>query len=275
VIVDAQLHAGPQRDSAEGLIALMAGVGVGAGLLTQFSRLGSDNRFVLSLAAARPDRFGAVGIVDARPPVVEDELARFTEQPGAVGVRIALVDAEACARFRSGAYDAQLAAAERLDVPVFVFCPTELASLRARAQRYPGVRFVVDHLGLPALVAEAGPHVFERLPEVLGLADCDNVAVKCSAAPIHSALEFPFDDLWPHLERVLDAFGLDRVMWGSDINRIGGMPFTYDAALAFMRDTPRLTPAEKRRILGDSLRRWLRWSPQGVAAPDSKVEIRQ
>jgi L-fuconolactonase len=270
-VVDAQLHAAPGHATAEELLAMMDAVGVNAALLTQFSALGSDTSYILSLAAAHPDRFGAVGMVDAQRPELDEQLARWKEQPGAVGIRITIRSEEDAARLHAGWYEEELALAERAEVPVFVFCPGELPAAAEIARRHPELRLVVDHLGLPALLDEAGPHVFERLPEILALAELPNIAVKCSAAPIHSRQPFPYDDLWPHLERVFDAFGFERVLWGSDINRIGGMPFRYADALGFVEHTDRLGAAEKRLLLGDALRRWVRWSPEGAPPLGSTV----
>jgi L-fuconolactonase len=263
-VVDAQLHAAPGHATAAELIAMMDAVGVNAALLTQFSALGSDNSYILAIADAHPDRFGAVGMVDAQRPELDAQLAQWKQHPAGIGIRITIRSDEDTARLHGGWYDDELALAAREAVPVFIFCPGELESVAAIARRHPELRLVVDHLGLPALLDEAGPHVFEQLPDLLALGALPNVAVKCSAAPIHSTEPYPFDDLWPHLERVIETFGLERVTWGSDINRIGGMPFAYADALGFIQHTNRLSPAEKRLILGDSLRGWLAWSPQGA-----------
>jgi L-fuconolactonase len=265
-VIDGQLHAAPGHATGEELLAMMQAAGVDAALLTQFSSLGSDNSFILSIVAANPTRFGAVGIVDPAQAAVGEQLARWKRQPGAVAVRIAIRGEGDLARLHSGWYDGLLEAADQSDVPVFMFCPSDLGAVRAIAIRHSRLRLVVDHLGLPTLRHEAGPHVFERLGDVLALAECENIALKLSAAPVHSAQDYPFADLWPHLERVFEAFGLARVMWGSDINRIGGMPFPYAEALAYVEQTPRLSLDEKRLLLGDSLRRWVRWSPVGAPA---------
>jgi predicted TIM-barrel fold metal-dependent hydrolase len=265
-VIDGQLHAVPGPESAESLLSMMKAVGVQAALLAQYSGLGSDNSFILSLVAGHPERFAAVGIIDSQPPAVTEQMAAWKRQPGAVGLRIPILNEDGAARLRAGWYEQELALAERAEIPMFIFCPSELATFRTIAVRHPDLHLVLDHLGLPTLGDEVGPRALARLPDALSLADCKNVAIKISAAPIHSIEAYPYADLWPHLERIIDAYGPDRVIWGSDINRKGGMPYSYADSLCFIAHSSRLTPSDKRLILGDSLRRWIGWNPD-VAWP--------
>jgi L-fuconolactonase len=88
----------------------------------------------------------------------------------------------------------------------------------------------------------------------------------------------PFDDVWPHVLRVVEAFGVDRLVWASDISRFQrrtswdwagraarDYPFahvgmhTYADAVELYRSTTRLSAAEKAQLLGGTLRRLLRW----------------
>jgi L-fuconolactonase len=51
--------------------------------------------------------------------------------------------------------------------------------------------------------------------------------VKISGACTMSLQLFPYDDIWDPVLRVIDAFGLDRCMWGTDWTRTIGM-LTYE-----------------------------------------------
>jgi L-fuconolactonase len=84
--------------------------------------------------------------------------------------------------------------------------------------------------------------------------------------------------VWPHVLRVVEAFGVDRLVWVSDISRFQrrtswdwagraarDYPFahvgmhTYADAVELYRSTTRLSAAEKAQLLGGTLRRLLRW----------------
>jgi hypothetical protein len=69
---------------------------------------------------------------------------------------------------------------------------------------------------------------------------------------------------------VIDAFGPERLMWGSDFTRLRWAPrttepgpreawFLYSDALNYLRDTNEVSDSDKRAIFADTIRRLLRW----------------
>jgi L-fuconolactonase len=102
---------------------------------------------------------------------------------------------------------------------------------------------------------------FRLLPDLLALAANANVSVKLSALPTLARQPYPYADLWPHIHRIIHAFGAERVMWGSDWTRV--VPeHTYRQQADYIRTSSELGPAEKRLVLGAAARRILRW-PRG------------
>jgi predicted TIM-barrel fold metal-dependent hydrolase len=79
---------------------------------------------------------------------------------------------------------------------------------------------------------------------------------------------YPFHDLVDPVNRIIDAFGPPRLMWGSDYTRLmmghdlsRGKPVrTYGEILLFMKEVIQLSQSDRELILGDSLRRIYRWS---------------
>jgi L-fuconolactonase len=86
------------------------------------------------------------------------------------------------------------------------------------AAGYPGLRLVIDHLGLEGSVRDGalGP----ALEPVLSLAPYANIAVKASALPYYVTEAYPFPSLHPHIRRIVEAFGPQRVFWGIDLTRL-------------------------------------------------------
>src|SRR5215510_8003172 len=72
-------------------------------------------------------------------------------------------------------------AAEQASIPLMVLMPGALDHLDRIAQRHPGLKLVLDHVGLN--VRGQGPRVFEDLPAVCALAKHPNLAVKASGMP--------------------------------------------------------------------------------------------
>jgi predicted TIM-barrel fold metal-dependent hydrolase len=145
-------------------------------------------------------------------------------------------------------------------VPVCVFWPRHAADLDAVRQGASAARFVVDHLGMaqPPLIGIDGD-MWTGYEHVLALAAHPNVTVKLSGAPSMSREPFPYRDLWPHSSRAHHtAFGLERVMWGSDFTRVAEL-HSYEQAVAFMRDTNELSASEKERLMGRTVREVFQW----------------
>jgi L-fuconolactonase len=69
---------------------------------------------------------------------------------------------------------------------------------------------------------------------------------------------------------VVDAFGPQRLMWGSDFTRLRWIPVVgglapreqwhyYSDSVGYLRDTTELSASDKELIFGGTIRRVLRW----------------
>ena len=107
-----------------------------------------------------------------------------------------------------------------------------LPALEPIVGRFPGVKVVLDHLGGPP-VDEEPPHPL--LGNVLRMAKYPNVYVKVSNMNLISQLPYPHRDTHDIVRRIYDAFGPERLMWGTDFPHVlaaGG----YVRALELVRD---------------------------------------
>ncbi|MEO5806195.1 amidohydrolase [Devosia sp.] len=83
----------------------------------------------------------------------------------------------------------------------------------ALAQKAPDVHFIVDHCGVPNVAAmELDPW----RAYVKDLAKLPNVNAKISGVVAYAKPDWVVDDLRPFVEHVIESFGWDRVVWGSD-----------------------------------------------------------
>jgi L-fuconolactonase len=83
---------------------------------------------------------------------------------------------------------------------------------------------IIDHLGLEQSNApQADP--WKDLPKVLAMARYKNTRIKISAACTLSREPFPFNDLWDPILRIIDAYGVERCMWGSDWTRVANATY--------------------------------------------------
>jgi predicted TIM-barrel fold metal-dependent hydrolase len=197
--------------------------------------------------------------VDAADPEVADRVVEARRDERIVGVRLLPNNDPDRRLWRAGGFDPVFAAAQAEGIPLCIYPPGLLTLLADAARRFDELTFVVDHLGLwqrPMAAPESDP--FADLGELLALAEFPNVIVKLSAVPTSSWQSFPYPEVWPHVRRVLEAFGIDRVMWGSDCTRAEGL-LTYAEGLRWLTDAGELSETDLDAVLGQTLRRTFAW----------------
>lgn len=253
-----QLH-GPQSANGEEMTAAMDAVGVDAAVIVStFNLYRYDPSFALSVYARWPDRFRVVKPIDVTDPAIDDVVADWAGTKGAVGVRIMLRD-ELPSDPADPRVNRAFAAAGRHGLPVNFLCWGRLEQGTELVKRNPDTVIVIDHLGLlqpnqPPPLAEP----WADLPKLLALAAFPNVRVKISGACTLSREAFPYGDIWDPVLRIIDAFGLDRCMWGTDWTRTSGM-LTYEQGVAPFRDTTRLSEGDKAKLMGETLEKVYKW----------------
>ncbi len=256
------LH-GPDEVTGDDMVAAMDSVGVdGALLVSPFSTYGYDASYAIEVGAKHPGRFGLIRPFDPQSRAIADDMTEWTGMPGVVGARIMLT---------YGAYEADdpginriLAAGALAGVPVNVMCSGKLPLLGELARRHPDTRVVIDHVGLvQPFEPPPPPEPFSDLANVLSLAEYDNVAIKISGACTLSNEPFPYPDIWEPLERVFDAFGFDRCMWGTDWTRAVSL-LTYEQGVEAFRVGDRLSDSERSALMGGTLQEIYNWTPGNV-----------
>ena len=244
------VHREVPLDAAEVLTA-MDGAGVARAILVPPSWEGHYNDLVLAAARASPDRFAAMGRFAPGTPL--EALRTWRDAPGMLGIRLIVPPGSPLA----GADHPFWSTAADLDLPLMLHPVGQNDLVAALADRYPGLRLALDHMGT-GLVGE-GLDEFAQEDEVLALAARPNVCIKLSATPCHSrACGRPWADMTPHLRRLVDAFGPERCFWGSDLSRL---PCPYkDLVDHFNLDLPWLAGGDLRLVMGEAILRWLRWN---------------
>jgi predicted TIM-barrel fold metal-dependent hydrolase len=274
--IDSQVHAyernhpgrpwlgvltGPAEVTGDDMVAAMDAVGVdGAILVSPFSMYGYDASYALEVYKKHPGRFGLVKPVDAAAPGVAETIADWAATTGTVGIRIFL-NRGASTDPNDPGINLVLATAARHALPVNLMCTGQLELAAQLAGRHPNTQLVIDHLGLPQPQEPPAPaQPFADLPRLLALAAHANVAVKISGACTLSHEPFPYKDIWDPLQRIFDAFGLNRCLWGTDWTRAVKV-LTYQQGVEAFRITDRLSDSDKATLMGEALMRVYKWTP--------------
>src|SRR5712691_4046135 len=204
-IVDAQIHTWgsglPSNQShiqvthftpAEA-IALMDEAGVDAAVIHP---PGWDPRSTeVAFAAVRdyPGRFAIMGAVPLDRPESRARIAGWREQKGMLGLRYGFLGDPARRWLKDGTIDWLWAAAENAGVPIAMLATDSLTEIGHIAERHPGLRLTIDHLGgRGGLTTLKDAAAMTHMPDLLALAKHPNVAVKATGAPGYSSQPYPF-----------------------------------------------------------------------------------
>lgn len=124
-------------------------------------------------------------------------------------------------------------------------------------RRFPDVRLVVSHLGLPKAPAN-DEQAAECVATVTALAKFPQVYVKLSgfyslSTPAH---DYPHRAAWPLVPVLLDHFGTGRLLWGSDFSP--ALEYvSFPQMLDVMQYLPCLDSKSRQQIEGENLIRLL------------------
>jgi L-fuconolactonase len=127
--------------------------------------------------------------------------------------------------------------------------------------QFPDLHLLISHLGLPPALAEApSPEVArQNLQDVLALSQYPSVHVKLSAfyALSTPGYDYPHHAAWPYVQAALDAFTIDRLLWGSDFSpHLDSLSFPQTFSL--FAKMPFLSDNDRRKIEGENLLALLR-----------------
>jgi predicted TIM-barrel fold metal-dependent hydrolase len=182
-------------------------------------------------------------------------LPNWLKQPGMLGFRISFRHSGTHSLLDDGTAEWFWTDCERYDIPVMIFAPFAVAKIGEIAARHPGLRVIVDHMGLN--VQWKGKDLAPGIDALLKFAPLKNVGVKASCLPCYVAEPYPFPTLHPQIHRVVDAFGPQRIFWGTDLSQL---TCTYRQAVTFItEELDFLSAADKEWIMGKALSEWLRW----------------
>jgi L-fuconolactonase len=245
----------PYAIGKEAVLFQMDLAGVRRAVLVPPSWEGDRNDLALEAARTYPDRFAVMGRLALQDPASRARVADWKAQPGMLGMRFTFHNEHYRHFLTDGTADWLWPAAERAGIPLMVLMPGALDHLDRIASAHPGLKLVIDHVGLDR--RGKGERVFEDLPAVCALAKHPNVAVKASGMPSLSKERYPFRDLHPHIQSLVDAFGPQRTFWGTDLTR---MPCTYyECITLFTEHLPWLHGEDLEWVMGRGICAWLDW----------------
>lgn len=188
--------------------------GIGGTVLVQAAPTLAETDFLLGIASADPRVRAVVGWADLAAPDASATVAALAARPKLAGLRPMLQDlADDRWILRPEVAPALAAMARhglRFDALVH---PRHLAVLVELRQRHPALPMVVDHGGKPDL---AGGDLAAWRRDLAAVAADGVTCCKLSGLVTEAGAGWAVETLRPAVETILELFGPDRVMWGSD-----------------------------------------------------------
>ena len=268
LIVDAQVHiwanhvpTNPNHRqvatfSKDELLAEMDAAGVDAAIIHPPSSWDPDaNALAVEAARQHPDRLAILGNFPLDRPESRALIDGWKRQPGMLGLRFTFLQPHQQAWPTDGTIDWLWPAAERAGLPVALLAASFLPKVGQVAERHPGLKLIIDHLGRPSGTRDEA--AWASLPDMLALARHPNVAIKATGAPSYSSQPYPYRNIHDHLRRIHDAFGPERMFWGTDITR---MPCSWRQCVTlFTEELPWLSGRGRELVMGRAVCDWLGW----------------
>ncbi|WP_200866533.1 amidohydrolase family protein [Sphingobium sp. C100] len=203
------------RDFApDDLRPLLAQAGVTGTILVQAAPDVDETRFLLGLADAHDFVKGVVGWIDFEAVDALDQLRQLASNPWLKGLRPMIQSIEEPGWVLRSEFDPifqeMIAQGLRFDALVRAHQIGDIASL---AGRYPALPIVLDHGGKPDIVGEA---VAGWAADIGRLARHANAHCKLSGLWTEAGDDISPQAIGPYADHLLAAFGVQRLMWGSD-----------------------------------------------------------
>jgi L-fuconolactonase len=233
------------------------GNGVDKTVLVQVAASTDETCEFLAYAACTPLIGGVVGWMDLTDPDPAAQLDRLEHAPGGRmlrGIRHLVQDEPDQDWLGRPDVRRALAAVADHDLPydLLIRPPHAAGALRA-VRELPQLTFVLDHLGKPPIAAGGMEPWAGWIRE---LAAEPNVVCKISGLVTEADRDsWTIADLRPYAETAIEAFGAERVMFGSDwpvCNLAGTYTEVFDAAILL---TSGLSEAERAAVFGGTATR--------------------
>lgn len=200
---------------ADDLRPILRRAGVDKTVLVQAAQTGAETDFLLTLATETDFIAGVVGWLDFEDAAFPAKLEALMRRPKFVGLRPMLQDHEDDAYLLRPSVLANLRhlAATGVAFDILTF-PRHLPAVLRMLDALPDLRAVIDHLSKPPVASGRLEGWAEDMARVAGFP-----GVFCKVSGLvtearHS--DWSPGDLAPYVRHVLDVFGADRLMFGSD-----------------------------------------------------------
>ncbi len=203
-----------QNFGPEELISAGKPEGVVGSIAVQADQSDLETDFLLGLAAEYDFIKGVVGWVDIRSEDLTEKLSGISNKKLA-GFRHVIQDEPDVNFILQRDFQRGIGLLEQFgytyDILIF---PTQLAGAIRTVRNFPNQKFVVDHIAKPYIKSR---EIDQWKKSMIEMAKSENTWCKISGMATEADWQnWKYEDFIPYLDVIVDAFGTNRIMFGSD-----------------------------------------------------------
>ena len=227
--------------------------GITGGVLVQAAPTGAETRYLLAQADAHSAVLGVVGWVDLLAPDAAARIATLARHPRFKGLRPMLQDIADPQWILQPALEPAMRAIEDNGL-VFdaLVKPVHLPHIHTLVQRHPHLKIVIDHAAKPDIAAQEWQPWADDMARI---ADETTAACKLSGLMTEAAPGAAPGAVRRWADHVLQCFGPNRVLWGSDwpvLELAGSYAQWHEES---MRILAQLSSNDRDAVMGSNARR--------------------
>jgi L-fuconolactonase len=199
----------------EDLELVLAENGIDGCVLVQTDQSEDHNEFLISLASAQSFIKGIVGWVDLQSGNIRDRLQHYKRYEIIKGFRHILQSESDRALMLKPAFVRGIEALKEFDYTydILIF-PDQLQYAKELVAAFPQQKFVIDHIAKPSIKRKK---IDDWKKDIVDIAKYENVYCKISGMVTEADWKhWKKSDFSLYLDTVTEAFGTDRIMYGSD-----------------------------------------------------------
>ena len=213
-----------------------------------------DNRYICDSARAHPDWIAGVCTLDPDDPHSPGLLQQFVRDYRIRGMRS--IPAKNGQLSHAGVRALWKTGLEQGIVINLLIDRDKAPEAEILLNEFPGLRVVLDH----SLNLKAGPEFEAILADVVRLSRHKNLHAKLTFLPTGSTSGYPCADMHAACLKIIDAFGPERCVWGSDFPcELWTPKVTYAEHLKIFTEALPLKDSARAQVLGETARRL--WFP--------------
>ncbi|MBM7572444.1 amidohydrolase family protein [Aquibacillus albus] len=218
----------------EDLVNHLKDCGIDKTIVVQAAPTIEETEFILSLSERSESIIGVVGWIDIDNPSYKEQLETFRKNPKFIGIRVMIQDMPDENIILNSNYLEAFSYFEEIDLPVDLLVHSSQLSAVCELLKHVSIRGVIDHVAKPEI--EQG-NIEPWKSQMAEIASHPNIYCKLSGMVTEANhKDWKKDEFIPYVRHIIDVFGVQRVMYGSDWP-VCLLAASYDDVYNLLNDT--------------------------------------